>query len=145
MTGPYVAVTPDPPLAARAGDDRLPRDRRRARALAQPGRRRSSDSAAEATTSGGRRSRRTGCAPRSGSSTGARCEIELADASPHALIGGPSGSGKTNLLLTMIGSLAARYSPDELALYLLDFKEGVSFAQLAPGRKAPVAGCRTPG
>jgi hypothetical protein len=59
----------------------------------------------------------------------------LADASPHALIGGPSGSGKTNLLLTMIASMAARYSPDELELYLLDFKEGVSFAQFAPGRR----------
>jgi S-DNA-T family DNA segregation ATPase FtsK/SpoIIIE len=62
-------------------------------------------------------------------------ELALADASPHALIGGPSGTGKTNLLLTMIGSLAARYGPDELEFYLLDFKEGVSFAQFAPGRK----------
>jgi hypothetical protein len=62
-------------------------------------------------------------------------EITLADTSPHALIGGPSGTGKTNLLLTMIASLAARYSPKELAFYLLDFKEGVSFAQFAPGRR----------
>ena len=61
--------------------------------------------------------------------------LTLADGSPHALIGGPSGTGKTNLLLTMIGSLAARYRPDELEFYLLDFKEGVSFAQFAPGRK----------
>lgn len=58
-------------------------------------------------------------------------EMSLADLSPHALIGGPSGSGKTNLILTMIASLAARYDPDEVALYLLDFKEGVSFAQFA--------------
>ena len=50
-------------------------------------------------------------------------------------IGGPSGSGKTNLLLTMISSMAARYDPDELEFYLLDFKEGVSFAQFAPGRR----------
>jgi hypothetical protein len=35
----------------------------------------------------------------------------------------------------MISSLAARYDPDELELYLLDFKEGVSFAQFAPGRR----------
>ena len=68
--------------------------------------------------------------------------MTLADASPHALVGGPSGSGKTNLLLTMIASLAARYSPDELELYLLDFKEGVSFAQFAPGRGTR-PGCRT--
>ncbi|MGE0295830.1 MAG: FtsK/SpoIIIE domain-containing protein [Pseudonocardia sp.] len=59
--------------------------------------------------------------------------IALADASPHALIGGPSGTGKTNLILAMIASLAARYPPHELEFYLLDFKEGVSFAQFAPG------------
>jgi hypothetical protein len=64
-------------------------------------------------------------------------ELALCDASPHALIGGPSGSGKTNLLFAMIGSMAVRYSPDELELYLLDFKEGVSFAQFTPGRRDP--------
>ena len=68
----------------------------------------------------------------------------LGDSSPHALIGGPSGSGKTNFLYAMLGGLAARYSPDELELYLLDFKEGVSFAQFAPGR-GTAAGCRTRG
>jgi len=61
--------------------------------------------------------------------------MTLGDASPHALIGGPSGSGKTNFLLSMIGALTMRYSPDELELHLLDFKEGVSFAQFAPGRR----------
>ncbi|WP_433267973.1 FtsK/SpoIIIE domain-containing protein [Actinosynnema sp. CS-041913] len=63
--------------------------------------------------------------------------VALGDTSPHALVGGPSGSGKTNFLYAMLGSLAARYHPDELELYLLDFKEGVSFAQFAPGRKDP--------
>ncbi|WP_329068910.1 FtsK/SpoIIIE domain-containing protein [Amycolatopsis sp. NBC_01480] len=66
---------------------------------------------------------------------GESVEVVIGDASPHALIGGPSGSGKTNFLYALLGSLAARYTPDELALYLLDFKEGVSFAGLAPGRK----------
>jgi hypothetical protein len=70
-----------------------------------------------------------------GFSDGRPVEIALADASPHALIGGPSGSGKTNLLLTMISSMATRYNPDELEFYLLDFKEGVSFAQFGPGRR----------
>jgi hypothetical protein len=37
----------------------------------------------------------------------------------------------------MIATMAARYSPDELEMYLLDFKEGVSFAQFAPGRRDP--------
>ncbi|MFC7656537.1 FtsK/SpoIIIE domain-containing protein [Pseudonocardia benzenivorans] len=70
-----------------------------------------------------------------GFAEGLRKDLVLADGSPHALIGGPSGTGKTNLLLTMIGSMAARYSPHELEFYLLDFKEGVSFAQFAPGRR----------
>jgi chaperonin GroEL len=46
----------------------------------------------------------------------------------HALVGGMSGSGKTNLLRLLIAQLASRYSPDELGLYLLDFKAGVAFA-----------------
>ncbi|HEY3683848.1 MAG TPA: FtsK/SpoIIIE domain-containing protein [Streptosporangiaceae bacterium] len=64
-------------------------------------------------------------------------EVLLGDDPPHALIGGPSGSGKTNFLYVLIGSLAARYGPDELEFYLLDFKEGVSFARFARGRKDP--------
>jgi hypothetical protein len=76
------------------------------------------------------------CAP-VGFAEGMPVDVVLADGSPHALVGGPSGSGKTNLLLTMIASMAARYSPDELEFYLLDFKEGVSFAQFAPGRRDP--------
>lgn len=59
-------------------------------------------------------------------------ELTLGDDPPHALIGGPSGSGKTNLIYVWLAGLAARYSPDELGLYLLDFKEGVSFARFAP-------------
>jgi len=38
------------------------------------------------------------------------------------LIAGPSGTGKTNLIYAWMGALAARYSPAELAFYLLDFK-----------------------
>ena len=71
--------------------------------------------------------------------------LTLADASPHALIGGPSGSGKTNLLLTLIASMAARYSPDELEFYLLDFKEGVSLRPVRAGPPRPdVAAARPP-
>ncbi|HEX4224892.1 MAG TPA: FtsK/SpoIIIE domain-containing protein, partial [Pseudonocardiaceae bacterium] len=66
---------------------------------------------------------------------GVPIDVVLGDSSPHALIGGPSGSGKTNFLYAMLGSFAARYSPDELELYLLDFKEGVSFAQFTPGKR----------
>ncbi|GGI68740.1 cell division protein FtsK [Saccharopolyspora subtropica] len=72
-----------------------------------------------------------------GFSEGEPVWVTLGDSSPHTLIGGPSGSGKTNFLYGMLGGLAARYSPDELELYLLDFKEGVSFAQFTPGRRDP--------
>jgi S-DNA-T family DNA segregation ATPase FtsK/SpoIIIE len=68
---------------------------------------------------------------------GAGVDLILGDNPPHALIGGPSGSGKTNLIYAWLASLTSRYSPDELALYLLDFKEGVSFARFAPGRRDP--------
>jgi hypothetical protein len=63
--------------------------------------------------------------------------MELGDNPPHALIGGPSGSGKTNLIYALLASLTARYSPDELELYLLDFKEGVSFARFAASDRDP--------
>jgi DNA segregation ATPase FtsK/SpoIIIE, S-DNA-T family len=59
--------------------------------------------------------------------------VTLGDYPPHALIGGPSGTGKTNLIYAWLAGLTTRYSPDELELYLLDFKEGVSFARFAPG------------
>lgn len=135
MTGPYATVTLDPPpereqvtaachrivtthadWQARTGsfEDLLPRQRH-----------------------WGASSSRSGlCAP-IGFADGLPVEIRLDDSSPHALVGGPSGSGKTNLMLAMISSLAARYPPDELEFHLLDFKEGVSFAQFAPGTKDP--------
>lgn len=68
---------------------------------------------------------------------GTMVEVPLGDELPHALIGGPSGSGKTNLIHVWLGSLATRYGPEELALYLLDFKAGVSFARYAPGSRDP--------
>ncbi len=76
-------------------------------------------------------------APIGDSTDGSLISVPLGDDPPHALIGGPSGSGKTNLIYAWIGSLAARYGPAELAFYLLDFKEGVSFARFAPGPRDP--------
>jgi hypothetical protein len=55
--------------------------------------------------------------------------LRLDDATPHWLVGGRTGAGKTVFLLDTLYGLAARYSPDELALFLLDFKEGVSFTE----------------
>ncbi|HEY7271739.1 MAG TPA: FtsK/SpoIIIE domain-containing protein [Actinoplanes sp.] len=76
-------------------------------------------------------------APIGDGTDGALVDVPLGDDPPHALIGGPSGSGKTNVIYAWIGSLAARYSPDELAFYLLDFSDGVSFARFAPGPRDP--------
>jgi hypothetical protein len=58
--------------------------------------------------------------------------LSLDDATPHVLLGGRSGAGKTNVLLILLYALTSRYSPDELWLYLLDFKEGVSFVEFTP-------------
>lgn len=53
---------------------------------------------------------------------------------PNVLIGGAVGQGKSNLLLVLIHALAARYSPTELEMVLLDLRDGVEFARLGPGR-----------
>jgi hypothetical protein len=45
----------------------------------------------------------------------------------HALIVGRPGSGKSNLMHVIITTLALTYSPDEIRLYLIDFKKGVEF------------------
>jgi FtsK/SpoIIIE family len=68
---------------------------------------------------------------------GAPAELRLGDAPTHALIGGPTGSGKTNLIYGWIAGLATRYGPDELELFLLDFKEGVSIKRFAPSARDP--------
>lgn len=49
----------------------------------------------------------------------------------HALVVGKTGSGKSNLMHIMITTSALTYSPDELRLYLVDFKEGVEFEPYA--------------
>ncbi len=45
----------------------------------------------------------------------------------HALVAGKTGSGKSTLLHALIANLSLLYSPDEVELYLIDFKEGVEF------------------
>jgi len=45
----------------------------------------------------------------------------------QALLAGKPGAGKSYTLHAIIASLAMKYHPDELELYLLDFKEGVEF------------------
>lgn len=63
--------------------------------------------------------------------------LRLNDLTPHWLIGGRSGAGKTALLINVLYGLCNRYSPEELMLYLLDFKEGVSFREFTPTKREP--------
>lgn len=47
--------------------------------------------------------------------------------SHHGLIAGAIGSGKSTLLHTLIMSSMLHYNPDQLHLYLMDFKSGTEF------------------
>jgi hypothetical protein len=51
--------------------------------------------------------------------------------SQHVVIAGKTGSGKSTLLHALITNLALIYSPDEVELYLVDFKKGVEFKTYA--------------
>ena len=51
--------------------------------------------------------------------------------SQHVLIAGKTGSGKSTLMHAMITNAALWYSPDEVELYLVDFKKGVEFKTYA--------------
>jgi hypothetical protein len=64
-------------------------------------------------------------------------ELRFDDSTPHWLVGGRSGSGKTVFLLDVLAGLALRYPPSELAIHLLDFKEGVSFTEFTPTSHDP--------
>jgi S-DNA-T family DNA segregation ATPase FtsK/SpoIIIE len=58
------------------------------------------------------------------------------DSSDHAgaLLVGRPGSGKSTLLHAYIAGLTTLYGPDEVELYLIDFKEGVEFKAYAEER-----------
>jgi len=51
--------------------------------------------------------------------------------SQHVLIAGKTGSGKSTLLHALVTNVALRYSPDQVELYLIDFKKGVEFKDYA--------------
>jgi DNA segregation ATPase FtsK/SpoIIIE, S-DNA-T family len=51
--------------------------------------------------------------------------------SQHVLLAGKTGSGKSTLLHALITNLSLLYSPDEVELYLIDFKKGVEFKTYA--------------
>ena len=50
---------------------------------------------------------------------------------PHGLVVGATGSGKSELLRTLLASLVIGHPPDLLALMLVDFKGGATFAPMA--------------
>jgi energy-coupling factor transporter ATP-binding protein EcfA2 len=65
---------------------------------------------------------------------GARKVQELAlgtGTAQHVLVAGKTGSGKSTLLHTLITNLALTYRPEEVELYLIDFKKGVEFKTYA--------------
>ncbi|HWC88962.1 MAG TPA: FtsK/SpoIIIE domain-containing protein, partial [Pirellulales bacterium] len=49
----------------------------------------------------------------------------------HVLIAGKTGSGKSTLLHALITNSALMYSPDQVEMYLIDFKKGVEFKTYA--------------
>ncbi|MGC3971033.1 MAG: FtsK/SpoIIIE domain-containing protein [Pirellulales bacterium] len=51
--------------------------------------------------------------------------------SQHVLIAGKTGSGKSTMMHALITNLALYYSPEEVELYLIDFKKGVEFKTYA--------------
>ncbi len=53
--------------------------------------------------------------------------FEIGGVQNHTLICGRSGSGKSNFLHVLIQNLAFYYAPNEIQLFLLDYKEGVEF------------------
>lgn len=71
-------------------------------------------------------------------SGGQNVSMDIGDATPHFLVGGITGSGKSNFLHVLIMSACWKYTPDQMELYLLDFKEGVEFKQYGDEKLANV-------
>jgi hypothetical protein len=58
---------------------------------------------------------------------GAPFHMIFDDSRVHAIINGDTGSGKTNLLHVLITNTMLRYAPEEVEMYLIDFKHGTEF------------------
>jgi len=62
---------------------------------------------------------------------GRAVSFDLVADGPHLLVAGTTGAGKSELLQSLVLGLAARRSPRDLALALVDFKGGASFGACA--------------
>ncbi|WPR65921.1 FtsK/SpoIIIE domain-containing protein [Glutamicibacter protophormiae] len=58
--------------------------------------------------------------------------LDFDEDGPHVLVCGTTGSGKSEALRRIIADLAGRYSPEQLALVLVDFKGGAGLAVFGP-------------
>ena len=66
-----------------------------------------------------------------GISNGQPVQFVLDDQHAHSFITGQTGSGKSVLLEDIIVSMTTKYSPSDLQLYLIDFKQGATFSHYA--------------
>lgn len=62
----------------------------------------------------------------------------------HGILGGTAGSGKSNLYHVLITGLSIRYAPDDLRMYLVDGKYGVTFQPYRDLPHAEVVSLHTP-
>ena len=58
-------------------------------------------------------------------------ELQFDDAHVNAIITGRTGMGKTNLVHAFIMGTLLRYSPDEVKIYLIDFKKATDYSAYA--------------
>jgi len=66
------------------------------------------------------------------SDKGEQIDLDLDTDGPHILICGTTGSGKSEALRRIIADLAYRYSPQQLAFALIDFKGGAGLSVFEP-------------
>ena len=59
---------------------------------------------------------------------GSMFELRMDDIHIHTILSGVTRAGKTNLLHVLLMNTMLRYSPDEVEIYLIDFKHGVDFS-----------------
>jgi S-DNA-T family DNA segregation ATPase FtsK/SpoIIIE len=62
-----------------------------------------------------------------GVGAGGHLELSLVRDGPHALLAGTTGSGKSEFLRSLVASMAATSSPEDLTFVLVDYKGGSAF------------------